>query len=202
MDDKSNSMASLKEMQLKFPKLNKQWTIIHFLDHTKLTRYLSSEKHHFSAIQETQISESGNEEHLLKIKLVTPSLMRIEKNLEIDDEFSLKQIDYTTSFEFDVKSKSGMLDHVRRVERENRVTHIKMFLSYSSVVTDLRQITIREDQNGNLHNSMFYNCLAEQIEHYNIPHQKRVHPNDSFTMACGLQLHSMSGNHYDHLRNK
>ena len=94
----------------------------------------------------------------------------MKKNLEIDDEFSLKQIDYTTSFEFDVKSKSGMLGHIRRVERENRVTPIKIFLSYSSVVTDLRQIAIKEDQNDNFHNSMFYNYLAEKIEHYNIPH--------------------------------
>ena len=81
MDDKSNSMASLKEMQLTFPKLNKQWTIIHFLDHTKLTRHLSSEKHRFSAIQEIQISQRGNEDHLLKIKLITPALTRIEKKL-------------------------------------------------------------------------------------------------------------------------
>ena len=78
-NDKSNSMVSVKEMQLKIPKSHKQWTIIHFLHRTNLTRHLDFEKHHFSAIQEIQISESGNDDHLLKIKLITPTLICIEK---------------------------------------------------------------------------------------------------------------------------
>ena len=82
------------------------------------------------------------------------------------------------------------------------ITPIKQSLSYFSVVSDLHEIAIREDQNDNLQSSMFCNCIAEKIEHCNMPHQKRTCSNDSFTMACGLQLHSMSGNHHDGLRNK
>ena len=77
----------------------------------------------------------------------------------------MKQIDHTTSFEFEVKSTSGFLDHVVRVEKENMIVPIEQSLSYFSVVSNLHEIAIREDQNDNLQSSMFWNCAAEQTEH-------------------------------------
>ena len=66
----------------------------------------------------------------------------------------------------------------------------------------LHNISEREQENDNLENSMFYNHIVDQIELHNTPLRKRTCPNDSFSMTCGLQLHSMSGNHYDSIRNK
>ena len=87
--DESNPISSVKGMQGKFPNFHKQWTIIHLLKHTKLTRHLNSDQHNFSVIQEMLTSESGNDKHLFKIKLITPVLLH-DENLEIDDEMYLK----------------------------------------------------------------------------------------------------------------
>ena len=150
-------MSSVKDMQVNFPKLLNQWTISHLLKHTKLSRHLNYYKHNFSVIQEILMSRSGNDNHLFKIKLITPGLMHVEKDLEMDDELSLKQIDCTASFELDVKSTSSFLDYVVRVEKDKIIIPIKQSLSCFSVVSDLNKIAIREDQNYNLQSSMFYN---------------------------------------------
>ena len=110
-------MSLIKETQAKCPNLRNQWTISHFLKHTKLTRHLNSDKHWFLEIQEILTSESGYDDHLFKIKSIAPVLMRVEKDLQIDDETWLKQIYYTTSFEFDVKSTSSFYDCIVRVEK-------------------------------------------------------------------------------------
>ena len=83
-------MSLVKETQAKCPNLRKQWTISHFLKYTKLIRHLNSDKHNFSAIQEILMSESGNDDHLFKIKLIATVLMSIEEDLEVDDEVCLE----------------------------------------------------------------------------------------------------------------
>ena len=49
---------------------------------------------------------------------------------------------------------------------------------------------------------MFCNYIAEKNKMCNTPLRKIIYQNDSFTMACGLQLRSMSGNRHGNLRNK
>ena len=112
----------------------------------------------------------------------------------------LKQIDYTTSFEFDAKSTSGFYDHVMWDEKI-MIVPSKQSLSYCSIVFNLYKIDSKVDQNYNFQSSMIYNHIAEQVEHHNMPYQKITCPNESYSIAFGLQLHSMS-DHYDGLRNK
>ena len=61
--------------------------------------------------------ESGNDNRLFKIKLTTPVLTRVEKDLETDDETCFNQIDCTTIFALDVKSTSGFYERFARVEK-------------------------------------------------------------------------------------
>ena len=75
--DKINSMSLVNDIQVKFPKFYKQWTISYLLKYTKLTRHLNSDKHNFLAIQEILISESVNDDHLFKIKSITPMLINV-----------------------------------------------------------------------------------------------------------------------------
>ena len=35
---------------------------------------------------------------------------------------------------------------------------------------------------------------------YNVKYEKRIYPNDSFTIACGLGLHNCSGTRYEKIR--
>ena len=71
-------------------------------DHSlaKLIRDLNPEKNDYKVCQEIITPESNKENVVLKIKLMTPILMHVEKCVEIDNEFSVKQIDYSTRVEW------------------------------------------------------------------------------------------------------
>ena len=138
-------MSLLKDMQVKFPKSHKQWAISHLSNQTRLTRHLQSEKYEFSVIQEIIISESKKENNFFKIKLMTPTLIHIESDLETEDEFSLKQVDFTTSYDFNANSTSGFFDYVVYVEKETLYMPIKEILCYHNIVSNLCKIAIKED---------------------------------------------------------
>ena len=121
--DASNSMSSFKDMQAQFPKLHKQWTISHLSNQTRLTGHLHSEKDEFSAIQEIIMLESKKYNHLFEIKLMSPALMHVEPDSEIEDEISLKQTDFTTGYDANVKSTSVFLDCVVRAEKNSMCAH-------------------------------------------------------------------------------
>ena len=65
---------------------------------------------------------------------------------------------------------------------------------------NLRELAKEEESNSNLKSSCFYNFMSEQIEMHNVKYEKRIYPNDSFTIACGLSLHNYSGTRYEKIR--
>ena len=94
------------------------------------------------------------------------------------------------------------MDYIVRVEKECAVIRITPIIVYFNVVNELKTLANLEKENYNSESRMFHNFISEQIILCNTPYQKRVHPNESFAMACGLQLHSMSSVSYEGLRNK
>ena len=73
-----------------------------------------------------------------------------------------------------------------RAEKQTRCVPIKENACCCNVVSKLRKMAAKEDQADDLQSRMFCDYTAEQIECFNMPPQKRMHPNDSFSMACGL----------------
>ena len=66
--------------------------------------------------------------------------------------------------------------------------------------SDLLLLSELEKSEDNLEKSSFYEFIAEQIVMANTSHCKRIHPENSFTMALALQLKSKSSYHYEILR--
>ena len=56
--------------------------------------------------------------------------------------------------------KSGLLDHIKSIEKVNPNVPMKQSLSCCSTISTLHKIADRE-KNGNSKNSMFCNCIAE-----------------------------------------
>ena len=49
--------------------------------------------------------------------------------MEIDNEFALKQVNYSAGFEFGAKSTSDLLDYIMQIEKETQIIPIKLVLS-------------------------------------------------------------------------
>ena len=51
---------------------------------------------------------------------MTPIFMHVEKWIEIDNEFSVKPIDYSTRFDFNVKTGSSLLYFIKGIKKITR----------------------------------------------------------------------------------
>ena len=79
---------------------------------------------------------------------------------------------------------------------KKKVDHLEI----SSKLLDLANI--EEDNKNNNNLSAFYKFISEQLLMINTTFNKRTHPADSFTIACGLHLHNNSTHAYEMLRKK
>ena len=74
------------------------------------------------------------------------------------------------------------------------------YLDMSSKLLDLANI--EDDNNNNNILAAFYKFISEQILMINTTFNKRMHPADSFAIACGLHLDNNSTYAYEMLRKK
>ena len=113
--------------------------------------------------------DSKKENVVLKIKSITHVFIHFEKYTKFDDECTVKQINYSTSFVFNVKPVSSLLEFINHVENESTCALIKSISSHSIAISELSNIAENKQENDDCETSIFCNYLYEKIKLNNTP---------------------------------
>ena len=166
----------------------------------KLRRTLITEDNSFAALQEVLIYQNKLST-LYTLNISTPKEIIVTK-LDDFDSSEISKINYQNTKIIGIKLKSEILNSIISIEKNYSSINAvdRKEINHLSLSSDLAELAKIEENNGNGKMSAFYKFQSEQIIMNNANFNERVYPENSFTVACGFQLHNKSSNHYEKIR--
>ena len=184
-------------MYQNFPPVCKLWDVIFAKNCIKLRRILKTDDNFYSAFQEIMIRENDEDKTYLFMSSTPKCIVGVDS-----DNHLINTIKYDHTKHFGLTTKTEVLSNIKLIEKHHSTLKIAPTdtINYKKVQFDLLQLSNAEKLNDNIEKSMFYDFMAEQIAMNNTTYNKRIYPENSFTMACALHLHNKSTHHYELLR--
>ena len=196
----NNTILNLENLHETFPKLNSTWEIIKLEFNVKSRRQLKSENNECSAFQEMSIYKNADTK-LYDINVSTPVEV-IAENVENSNIAFAKDIRYENEIFKDFSMKDEIFKHVVFAEKrfDSIAINNNKYSNHIEISSNLLKLSEKEDNSGNDELSIFCKFMSEQLILINCDYHQRIYPKNSFTMACGLQLHHNSAHRYEMIR--
>jgi len=193
----NNKIKSIDHLYQNFPPVCKLWDVIFTKNCIKLRRILKTDDNFYSAFQEIMICENDDNKTYLFMSSTPKCIVGVDS-----DNHLINTIKYDHTKHFGLTTKTEVLSNIKLIEKHHSTLKIAPTdtINYKKVQFDLLQLSNAEKLNDNIEKSMFYDFMAEQIAMNNTTYNKRIYPENSFTMACALHLHNKSTHHYELLR--
>lgn len=180
--------------------MHRQWKITHKNDITKLTRIVSSQNDEHDALEEI-FASNNMMNNGVDMRIFTPMNFMSNMSQESENMTGISNLDVRTLEIMSISTKTKFIEEIIKIEKSYSPFTENNYYSKECLSANVKRLARAEKDKGNHINNAFYMFISEQMHLHNTP-IKKLYAKESFALACGLQLHSCSSNHYDKIREK